>query len=223
MTFQFVFFQHIWFLYTYQLKLTFHLFTHLLIYNNTHFYLFIFNLYFLINFNYYFLFIYFYFHTLNHSLTHITHIHTYFLTMGITREQFVELKKEFKAIDADGNGFLDDAEFTAFLKKSNPAITEAEVAKKISEIDANGDNKIQFDEFIRYMVGGVNDAELSDAFFADFDTDGNGSIDFAEFFAGLKEFGAIDEATAKKIFADADADGNGSIDRDEFRKIKFTF
>ena len=143
--------------------------------------------------------------------------------MAISREQFVALKKEFNAIDADGNGFLDHAEFTAYLKKSNPAITDAEVSQKIAEIDANGDNKIQFDEFLRFALGNASAEDLSDAFFADFDTDGNGSIDFAEFFAGLKGFGAIDEAAAKKIFTEADTDGNGSIDCDEFRKIKFTF
>lgn len=144
--------------------------------------------------------------------------------MGITREQFIELKKEFKAIDTDSNGYLDHGEFTAYLKKSNPAITEAEVSQKIAEIDANGDNKIQFDEFIRFAVGGgVSDAELSDAFFVDFDVDGNGTIDFNEFFTGLKGFGIIDEATAKKIFEEADSDHNGAIDRDEFKKIKFTF
>lgn len=141
--------------------------------------------------------------------------------MGITREKFTELKKEFKAIDADSNGYLDHDEFTAFLKKSNPAITDAEIAKKITEIDANGDKKIQFDEFIRYMVGGLTDAELNDAFFADFDTDGNGSLDFNEFYAGLKEFVATDEAKAKKLFDEADTDHSGSIEPEEFRKINF--
>ena len=53
--------------------------------------------------------------------------------------------------------------------------------------------------------------------FRNFDSDGNGSIDFAEFKAGLRGCGCgIEVKEAKLLFKTLDTDGSGDLDLKEF-------
>ena len=56
--------------------------------------------------------------------------------------------------------------------------------------------------------------------FRNFDSDGNGSIDFAEFKAGLRGCGCgIEAKEAKLLFKSIDTDGSGDLDRKEFSEF----
>lgn len=55
--------------------------------------------------------------------------------------------------DQDRGGNISVEEFGRVMRKTNPSISDAEVAKIISEVDLDGDGTINFDEFITMMTG----------------------------------------------------------------------
>ena len=66
------------------------------------------------------------------------------------------------------------------------------------------------------------DTMTAEEVFAEFDTDGSGAIDWAEFKAMLPQLGvAMNEAKALKYFNMCDTDGGGDIGLEEFRSALF--
>jgi len=88
-------------------------------------------------------------------------------------------------------------------------------------VDANGDGKVQFDEFVKLMQdskgkGGDPKKELEEAFKV-FDADGNGQIDAAELKEAMTTLGEpLTNEELNAMMKAADKDGNGTIDYKEF-------
>ncbi|WP_069164707.1 EF-hand domain-containing protein [Nocardia altamirensis] len=94
----------------------------------------------------------------------------------------------------------------------------------VQEGDADGDGRLNRDEFIHVMQSSVTAPEnfegavltIADAFMGIVDTNGNGSLDFDEYVQMYKGLG-IDPAHSSDAFRRLDRDGNGAISHDEFR------
>ncbi|XP_040995541.1 calmodulin-5/6/7/8-like isoform X1 [Juglans microcarpa x Juglans regia] len=64
-----------------------------------------------------------------------------------------ELKTAFKMFDNDQNGFISAAELRHVMKNlGHDKLTDEEVNEMILEADVDGDNLINFDEFVRVMM-----------------------------------------------------------------------
>ena len=95
----------------------------------------------------------------------------------------------------------------------------------INSVDDNGDNEIDFEEFLVLMSskkGNRNDdpdRELKDAFKV-FDSDGNGSISKSELKRLMSNLGQrLSDAELDAMMGEVDIDGNGEIDFDEFKQM----
>lgn len=67
----------------------------------------------------------------------------------LTHERLVALKREFDAIDTDGDGFISEPEFAAHF----PGLPAEAIGALELEGDVNGDGRFSFEEFVR-LTGG---------------------------------------------------------------------
>ena len=94
----------------------------------------------------------------------------------------------------------------------------------IKSVDDNGDNEIDFEEFLILMSSkkpssNDPDKELRDAF-AVFDADGSGSISRTELKKLMKNLGqTLSDAELDAMMDEVDTDGNGEIDFNEFKSM----
>ncbi|MDD7724175.1 MAG: nucleoside-diphosphate kinase, partial [Bacteroidales bacterium] len=73
-----------------------------------------------------------------------------------------------------------------------------------------------FQELIEFMSSDdVPEEDITRSVFVSFDTDGNGVIDFEEYYKAISSVSSVSREDAKKSFDSADLDKNGLIDYDE--------
>lgn len=109
------------------------------------------------------------------------------------------------------------------MKKLGQNPSEAELVEMINSVDDNGDNEIDFNEFLILMKSRIGERdpekELRDAF-AVFDTDGSGSIDRRELKRLMKKLGqALTDAELDAMMAEVDTNGDGEISFEEFKAM----
>jgi calmodulin len=109
------------------------------------------------------------------------------------------------------------------MRKLGQNPTEADLIEMINSVDDNGDNEIDFEEFLTLMKSRVGERdpekELRDAF-AVFDTDGSGSIDRKELKRLMKKLGqALTEAEIDAMMDEVDSNGDGEISYEEFKAM----
>jgi Ca2+-binding EF-hand superfamily protein len=68
-------------------------------------------------------------------------------------KQMAEFKIQFQAFDKDKDGLITADELMTVFKSINQVYTQEEIQDMITEIDVDGDGKINLDEFIVYMEG----------------------------------------------------------------------
>lgn len=76
------------------------------------------------------------------------------MTMPATVEsEEYELREAFKSIDLDGNGTLSKDELKEMVQRTMQSdISEQEIEEMMNEADTDGDNEINFDEFVKILV-----------------------------------------------------------------------
>merc|ERR1712183_543862 len=74
-----------------------------------------------------------------------------FLTLMSRKNENEEMKAAFAAFDKDGNGFITSAELKEVMKSMGESLSDAEVDAMIKEADMNGDDQVNYEEFIKLM------------------------------------------------------------------------
>ena len=120
-------------------------------------------------------------------------------------------------------GSIELNELKAVMKKLGQNPTEAELVEMINSVDDNGDNEIDFNEFLVLMKSRIGekdpDKELRDAFNV-FDSDGSGSIDRKELKRLMKKLGqALSDQELDAMMDEVDTDGDGEISFEEFKAM----
>lgn len=120
-------------------------------------------------------------------------------------------------------GTIELHELQQVMRKLGQNPSEAELIEMINSVDDNGDNEIDFEEFLILMKSRIGERdpekELRDAF-AVFDTDGSGSIDRKELKRLMKKLGqALTEAELDAMMDEVDTNGDGEISFEEFKAM----
>ena len=63
-----------------------------------------------------------------------------------------QIRKMFKKLDQDGNGYITRKEFKTVMRKQRGKYSEKQLDEMLKEADINGDGKIDYDEFVISMT-----------------------------------------------------------------------
>ena len=140
-----------------------------------------------------------------------------------------KLKKDFLAMDADGDGTITTEEMGKVLRamKTKLRMSESEIKRTLREFDMDGDGEIEVSEFL-YMMGNSKKRDLIHRAivqhsaihheFRKFDQDGNGEITQEEFIKVYEGRTGVRPSAEqfKNLLKSVDIDGNGMIGYDEF-------
>ncbi|KAJ2691638.1 hypothetical protein H4R19_006323, partial [Coemansia spiralis] len=136
-----------------------------------------------------------------------------------------ELRDAFALFDKDSNGVITTDELGMLMRSLSHNPTEAEIRDMISEVDENGDGKIDFSEFIAMMARqpmnseGGSEGEIVEAFRV-FDKNGDGVISADELRHIMTSLGEkLTEEEIAEMIREADIDGDGKINYEEFAKM----
>ncbi len=122
------------------------------------------------------------------------------------------------------SGTISITELKDVMKRLGQNPTDDELQRMVLSVDDNGDNEIDFQEFLILMSSNKPskedpDRELRDAFKV-FDSDGSGSISRIEMKKLLKRLGQnLSDAELDAMMDEVDTDGNGEIDFEEFKSM----
>ena len=141
----------------------------------------------------------------------------------ISKELIEEFKDSFQVFDKDGDGFITANELSSVMSSLGQNPTDSEIADMINEVDADGDGRIDFPEFLTMMSRKAfnydPDKELEDAFKV-FDKNGDGFISSNELKQVLLSLG--EKATDNDIvlmMKEADTNNDGKICFEEFKNM----
>ena len=121
-------------------------------------------------------------------------------------------------------GSISIDELRGVMKSLGQNPTDEELARMIQSVDDNGNNEIDFQEFLILMSSKKSmsddpDRELRDAF-AVFDSDGSGLISRSELKGLLNNLGQVlSDEELDAMMNVVDKDGNGEIDFEEFKAM----
>lgn len=160
----------------------------------------------------------------------------------MSAERRTELRRVFATFDRNGDGHITREELRESLRGLRISVSDAEVEEAVTESDANGDGRIDLDEFCGLLesmsavgkaAGGCGDgggggdgesggeAELKEAFDV-FDRDGDGVITVEELGRVLSSLGMSEGKRAEaceEMIRKVDVDGDGMVNFDEFKRM----
>lgn len=165
--------------------------------------------------------------------------------LGLPPSLVRELSDSFEFFDRNGDGKISEAELAAVMRSLGQQVSNAEIAKLINDVDANGDGHIDLYEFIDLNTRPINkrnssstDSDSSDgeelscepaddfqevlaSAFAVFDADKNGLISADELHRVLVAFGdaevSVDEC--RRMIQCVDKDGDEMVNFTEFESL----
>jgi Ca2+-binding EF-hand superfamily protein len=122
-------------------------------------------------------------------------------------------------------GTIELHELQEVMRKLGQNPSEAELREMIASVDTDGNQEIDFNEFVALMKSRIGeldadpDQELRDAFNV-FDADRSGFIDRKELKRLMKKLGqALSEEELDAMMEEVDANGDGQISFEEFKAL----
>lgn len=139
---------------------------------------------------------------------------------SLTGQQLAELRDAFSAYDKNGDGRITLQELRQALEELDEAPTDAELRTLMLKADADGNQSIDFAEFLAFMrrrmsQRGAQD-EIRDAFDV-FDRNGDGLVSIDELLQVMEILGeTMSRQEAEDSLRRADSDGDGQLTYEEF-------
>lgn len=135
-----------------------------------------------------------------------------------------EFREAFDLFDKDGSGYINSRELLTVMRAFKQDPTKAEVQHLMQELDTNGNGKIEYEEFEKYMADHYRSVEESNSSMMEafklFDKDGSGKIDADELKEAMMRLGdKLSKEEAEDMIRTADLDKDGKIDYIEFIRM----
>lgn len=142
------------------------------------------------------------------------------IAKSLPMQELVGIQEMFKAIDEDGSGTITLEELRAGLKKKGVDMDDSELQRIVDKIDANGNQKIDYEEFLAATIhlSKLEKEENMVLAFQYFDTDNSGYITRDELVTAMEKVGDSN-INIDDILREADCNGDGKIDYEEFCKM----
>lgn len=142
--------------------------------------------------------------------------------MDLTPEQIEEYRDAFNLFDTDHSGSISATELSTVMKSLGLKPNETDVLDLMNEIDQDGNNEIDFDEFLSLMArqAGVKDSEqeIIEAFKV-FDKNGDGHISKSELQNVLQSIGEKLTQEELDTMFDEVSNGKGEISIEQFASL----
>ena len=141
----------------------------------------------------------------------------------LTAEQIQEFRQAFDIIDRNGDGVITVDDLASVMRAIGQAPTHSELQDMIREVDADGNENIDFTEFLALMSRQMRQSDIEDELkeaFRVFDRDNDGFITPQELRSLLISLG-LDSSpeVIRKMIGEADRNRDGKIDYHEFRLL----
>ncbi|CAM8988198.1 unnamed protein product [Rhodiola kirilowii] len=136
---------------------------------------------------------------------------------NLSAEDITGLNIIFSKMDSEKSGTITYEDLKSGLTQLGFYLSEAEVQSLMKAADVNGDETIDYNEFIAATMDKQkldNDEHLYKAF-QRLDTDNSGFITRDELETALKKYGMWDEASTREMMKKADTNSDGKINYDE--------
>ncbi|EEF47626.1 Calmodulin, putative [Ricinus communis] len=140
-------------------------------------------------------------------------------------DQLKQLKDIFMRFDMDSDGSLTQLELAALLRSLGLKPTGDQLQILLSNMDANGNGYVEFDELVNAILPDMNEDVLINQeqlleVFRSFDRDGNGYITAAELAGSMAKMGhPLTYKELSEMMREADTNGDGVISFNEFANI----
>ncbi|XP_002514520.3 probable calcium-binding protein CML16 [Ricinus communis] len=140
-------------------------------------------------------------------------------------DQLKQLKDIFMRFDMDSDGSLTQLELAALLRSLGLKPTGDQLQILLSNMDANGNGYVEFDELVHAILPDMNEDVLINQeqlleVFRSFDRDGNGYITAAELAGSMAKMGhPLTYKELSEMMREADTNGDGVISLNEFANI----
>ncbi len=139
----------------------------------------------------------------------------------LTHQQIPEFKEAFSLFDYNGDGTITTKELGTVLRSVGQNPTETELQDMINEVDADGNNSIDFNEFLTILARKMKNTEYENKIkvaFKVFDKDG--FISAAELRHLLINLGEkLIDKEVEQMIRESDIDSDGQINYEEFVKM----
>lgn len=141
----------------------------------------------------------------------------------LLEEQIAEYKQAFSLFDKDGDGTITTKELGAVMRSLGQNPTEEELQDMIYEVEAEGNETIDFSEFLTMMAKMLNNTDIGEDMrqaFRVFDKDGDGLVNAAELRHVMANLGEkLTDEEVDEMIREADTDGDGKVNYSEFLKM----
>ncbi|XP_060085229.1 uncharacterized protein LOC132564596 [Ylistrum balloti] len=139
----------------------------------------------------------------------------------LTEEDKIAIRRSFESLDKDSNGRLCPEEIYKGVQVLGFNPTWSEAVEMISDIDENGNGRIEYEEYENMMRKRLSameyEKQLLRGSFKKFDKDGDGTISPEELQKALCKTGdKMDIADVNEMFLLADRNSDGKLNYEEF-------
>ncbi|ELK35374.1 Centrin-2, partial [Myotis davidii] len=143
--------------------------------------------------------------------------------LELSPQQIQELRQAFDLFDTDATGAIDVRELKVVMRAMGFEPKKEEIMKMISEIDAEGTEKMNFNDFLTVMTQKMCKKDSKEDIlkaFKVFHDDETGTISFDNFKCVSNELGEnITDEELKEIIDEADRDGDREVNEEDFLRI----
>ncbi|XP_060596607.1 calmodulin-A-like isoform X2 [Ruditapes philippinarum] len=135
---------------------------------------------------------------------------------GITEEQLAEFREAFNLFDKNKDNVISAKELGTVMRALGQSPTDKDIETMIQHADVNKNGSIDFDEFVKMMIGYQRRAdpeqEMREAFRV-FDKDNNGYISADELRYVMTNLGEkLTDQEVAEMIREADMNGDGMVD-----------
>jgi Ca2+-binding EF-hand superfamily protein len=141
----------------------------------------------------------------------------------LSAEQIQEFRQAFDIMDRNGDGVITVDDLATVMRAIGQSPNHQELQDMIREVDADGNDNIDFTEFLALMSRQMRQSDIEEELketFRVFDRDNDGFITPQELRTLLISLGLDSSAQViRAMIAEADRNRDGKIDFAEFRAL----